>query len=92
MGGESFLPSIYEVAVAALLFAALPSAFWEGASETLLPEQAEVSDATARLRQSGPWQRKRLFPPPPRSWGSAGFWFWHKVGYISVIRFDMGLS
>ncbi len=52
MGGESFLPSIYEVAVAALLFAALPSAFWEGASETLLPEQAEVSDATARLRQS----------------------------------------
>ncbi len=47
-----FLPSAYEVAVAALVFAALPRAFWEGASETLLPERAQVSDATARFRQS----------------------------------------
>lgn len=48
----AFLPSMYEVAVAALVFAALPTAFWDSAAETLLPEQAQVSDATARFRQS----------------------------------------
>ncbi len=47
-----FLPSIYETAVAALVFAALPDAFWDGISELLLPERSQVSDATARLRQS----------------------------------------
>lgn len=52
----AFLPSVYEVAVAALVFAALPSAFWNSVSETLLPERAQASDAAARLRQSS---RKR---------------------------------
>lgn len=47
----AFLPSIYEVAVAALIFAALPNSFWTGVDETLLPERAQVSDAAARLRQ-----------------------------------------
>lgn len=47
-----FLPSIYEIVVAALMFAALPTSFWDGVSELLLPERTQISDATARLRQT----------------------------------------
>lgn len=49
---EVFLPSVYEVAVAAVVFAGLPNAFWDGASETLLPERVQVTDTAARLRQA----------------------------------------
>ena len=47
-----FMPSVYEIAVASRIFAVLPAAFWDGVSELLLPERAQVSDATARLRQT----------------------------------------